>query len=98
MLMGLLKWLIVLFILSIIALLVLPVSSLHAIFQFAGSIFSSLSSTLSSKLNASLQSNSISHTAAPNTIHIINDTLPSILSPNHTAAKHPPQVVIQNSS
>ena len=96
--MGLLKWLVVFFILAIIALLVLPVPVLHAIFSFIGSIFSKLFNAVSYKLNASLVNNSTSHAAQPNTIHIINDTLPSILSPNHTAVKHPSQVVIQNSS
>ena len=96
--MGLLKWLVVLFILAIIALLVLPVPALHAIFGFMGSIFSKLFNTVSYKLNASLVNNSTSHAVQPNTIHIINNTLPSILNHNHTAAKHPSQIVIQNSS
>ena len=96
--MGLLKWLVVLFILAIIALLVLPVPVLHGIFSFIGSVFSKLFNAVSYKLNASLVNNSTSHAAQPNTIHIINDTLPSILNPNHTAAKHPSQIVIQNSS
>jgi hypothetical protein len=95
---GLLKWLVVFFILAIIALLVLPVPVLHAIFSFIGSIFSKLFNAISYKLGASLTNNTPSNAAQPNTIHIINDTLPSILSSNHTAAKHPSQVVIQNSS
>ena len=96
--MGLLKWLVIFFILAIIALLVLPVPVLHGIFSFIGSVFSKLFNAISYKLGASLTNNTPSNAAQPNTIHIINDTLPSILSPNHTAAKHPSQVVIQNSS
>ena len=95
--MGLLKWLVVLFILAIIALLVLPVPALHAIFGFMGSIFSKLFNAVSYKLNAGLANNS-TRSAQPNTIHIINDTLPSILKPNSTAKIRPSQIVIQNSS
>ena len=40
--MGLLKWLVVFFILAIIALLVLPVPVLHGIFSFIGSVSSKL--------------------------------------------------------
>ena len=96
--MGLLKWLVVFFILAIIALLVLPIPVLHEIFSFIGSIFSKLLNAMSYKLNAGLASNSTSHAAQPNTIHIINNTLPSILNHNHTAVQHPTQIVIQNSS
>ena len=95
--MGLLKWLVVFFILAIIALLVLPVPVLHGIFSFIGSVSSKLFNAVSYKLNAGLANNS-THAAQPNTIHIINDTLPSVLNPNHTAIKHPSQIVIQNSS
>ena len=95
--MGLLKWLVVFFILAIIALLILPVPVLHGIFSFLGSISSKLFNAVSYKLNASLVNNSTS-TAQPNTIHIINNTLPSILNHNHTAVQHPSQIVIQNSS
>jgi hypothetical protein len=96
--MGLLKWLVVFFILAIIALLVLPIPVLHEIFSFIGSIFSKLLNAMSYKLNAGLASNSTSHAAQPNTIHIINDTLPSILKPNNTTKIRSSQVVIQNSS
>ena len=96
--MGLLKWLVISFILAIIALLVLPVPILHAIFGFIGSISSKLFNAISYKLGASLANNASSNAPTPNTIHIINNTLPNILKPNRTATAHPSQVVIQNSS
>ncbi len=63
--MGILKWLLIFIVVSIVAILILPIPVLYAIFSMIGKGFSLLFNALTTKMNAVSAYNNTHHTTAP---------------------------------